>query len=254
MGPATDMTTFVLDDAVVDRIVRDLVRVKPTRRGAVINTPILFPSGSHVTISISLMGDNCFISDDGAAFAEADLMGAGEIFKRAARQVADDYSIKFNSFEFFEANARIDTAAGMIAIVADAAKRAVQITADRLARRVEMDFKAVVVDRLREVFGKDTVTPSVEMSGASTHAWTVDALVKSPSGLIAVEAVTPSPVSVSSAYVKLDDLRRLDGAPKTVAALKRKEAFGADQIMILSRTAHLIDASSGKSAFERLAA
>lgn len=248
------MTTFVLDDAVVNKIVKDLVRVKPTRRGVRISTPVLFPSGSHVTITFSMNGASCFISDDGAAFAEADLMGAGEIFRRAARQVADEYAISFNSYEFFEAHATVDNAAGMIAIVADAAKRAVQIAAERLSRRVEMDFKATVVDRLREVFGKETVSSSVELSGASTHAWTVDALVKAPSGLIAVEAVTPSPVSVSSAYVKLDDLRRLEGAPKTAVALRRREAFGADQIMILSRTAQIIDASAGKRAFERLAA
>jgi len=253
MGPDADMTTLVIEDAVVSRIVHDLVRVKLTRHGSVISTPVLFPSGGHVSVTVVQNGDNLFISDDGAAFAEADLMGASEIFKRTARQVAQEYGVQFNSFEIFEATATVDTAAGMIAIVADAARRSVQITAERLGRRVEMDFKAMVVDRLREVFGKNTVSSSVEMSGASTHQWTVDAVVKSPSGLIAVEAVSPSPVSVSSAYVKLDDLRRLEGAPKTVAALKRKEAFRTDQIMILSRTAHLLDAS-GPNAFARLAA
>lgn len=253
MGTATFVRSHVIDDTVIERIVRDLVRVKNTGRGAVITTPVLFPSGAHVTVSVTINGDNCFITDDGAAFAEADMMGAPDIFKRAARGVADESGIRFNSFEFFEANTRAEKAAGMIAIVADAAKRAVQITSERLAKRVELDTKALVIDRLREVFGRDAVTPDADISGASTHAWKIDALVKDSTRLIAVESVTPSPVSVSSAYVKLDDIRRIEGAPMTVAALRKKDVFRADQILILSRTAKILDASVGRPAFARLA-
>lgn len=238
----------------IDKIVRDLVRVKHSRDGAILVTPVLFPSGAHVTIRVRLDDSHCLITDDGAAYAEADMMGASVIFKRVGRHVAEETRICFNSFEFFEAKASIETAAGMIAIVADAAKRAVQLTSERLARRSDENVKAIVLDRLRDVFGRDAVTPEAAISGASTHAWTVDALVKTGAGAIAVEAVSPSPVSVSAAYLKLDDIRRLDDAPRTYFAIRRKEDFATDQILILSRTAKILDTSGGRSAFERLVA
>jgi hypothetical protein len=250
-------TAFVKSDTssktAIERIAGELVRVKPSRGGAILTTPVLFPSGAHVTVHIRLEGERCFISDDGAAFAEADMMGASDIFRRAANHVAEESRIRFNSFEFFEADANLATAAGMIAIVADAAKRAVHITAERLAKRSHESLKAIVVDRLRDVFGEGAVTSEASVSGASTHEWTVDALVRSPAGLMAVEAVSSSYVSVSAAYMKLDDIRRLENAPKTVAALKRMDDFGTDQILILARTARIVDSSGGRDAFARLA-
>ncbi|MEF2553653.1 hypothetical protein VQ042_20250 [Aurantimonas sp. A2-1-M11] len=105
-----------------------------------------------------------------------------------------------------------------------------------------------------EAFGTENVTSDVALSGASTHAWTIDALVKSEQADIAVSVVGPTPASISSTYVKLDDIRRLEDAPRTVAALARRETFKADQITILNRTARLIDLSATIAEFRRLAA
>lgn len=160
----------------------------------------------------------------------------------------------FNDFEIFEADATPETAAGLIAIIADAARRSIELTAERLADRLHADTKASVYDLLVEAFGTEKVVSDVALSGASTQAWTIDALVKSERADIAVSVVNPSPASISSTYVKLDDIRRLDDAPRTVAALARRAAFKADQIAILNRTAKLIDLSATIPEFRRLAA
>ncbi|WP_438750007.1 hypothetical protein [Pararhizobium sp. O133] len=237
-----------------ERIAGELVRARRSSRGVVITTPVLFPSGAHVTILVTFTGDRCLVSDDGAAYAEADLMGAGEIFRRVARSIADEVGLRFNNFEIFETDARIDTLPGIIAIVADTARRAIHVTAERLARKLDFDLKTSIVDRLIDVFGAKRVSADAEITGASTHNWTVDALVKTEGAEIAIEAVSPSPISVSSAYMKLDDIRRLDGAPRTVAALKGKQQFGADQLLILGRTSKLVDVRSDWRELERLAA
>lgn len=238
----------------VDRIASELVRAKRLARGTVVTTPVLFPSGAHVSILVSFNGDRCLVSDDGAAYSEADMMGASEIFRRAARNIAEDAGLRFNNFEIFEADARIENLPGVIAIIADAARRAVQVTADRLARKLDFDLKTSIIDRLVDVFGAKRVSADATISGASTHSWTVDALVQTESADIAVEAVSPSPISVSSAYMKLDDIRRLAEAPRTVAVLKGKQFFGSDQLLILNRTARLIDATADWRELERIAA
>lgn len=252
-------TANVLSETLVyrnfaDRIAGELVHARKVARGTVVTTPVLFPSGAHVSILVSFDGDRCLVTDDGSAYAEADMMGAGDIFRRAARSIAEDSMLRFNNFEIFEADARIDTLPGIIAIVADAAKRAVHVTSERLARKLDLDLKTSVVDRLIDVFGANHVSIDAAISGASTHTWTVDALVRTEGADIAVEAVSPSPISVSSAYMKLDDIRRLESAPKIVAALKGKNSFGADQLLILGRTSRLIDAKADWHELKSLAA
>ncbi|MBY3582198.1 hypothetical protein HJA77_13630 [Rhizobium bangladeshense] len=237
-----------------DRIASELVHARRVARGIVVTTPVLFPSGAHVSILVTFTGDRCLVSDDGAAYAEADMMGAGDIFRRAARSIAEECGLRFNNFEIFETDARVDTLPGIIAIVADAAKRAIHVTADRLARKLDFDLKTSIVDRLIDAFGVKRVAVDASISGASTHSWTVDALVRTESVEVAIEAVSPSPISVSSAYMKLDDIRRLDHAPKTVAALKGKSSFGADQLLILGRTSRLIDVAADWRELERIAA
>lgn len=239
--------------AVLDRIAETLVHVRESAKGGTIVTPVLFPSGSHVSVRIVLESGHCLITDDGAAFAEADMMGAGEIFKRAARLVAEEAGIKFNSYEIFEAHASLETAPGIVAIVADAARRTIQITSERLAKRLYEETRVDVVERLVDAFGPNSVRRDVPISGASTHAWMVDAFIEAGPG-IAVEVISPSPVSVSSSYMKLDDIRRLDRAPKTVGALTSRRSFKADQLLMLGRTARLIEAKSPLDELKRLAA
>jgi hypothetical protein len=82
----------------------------------------------------------------------------------------------------------------------------------------------------------------------------VDALVKTENAEIVIEAVSPSPISVSSAYMKVDDIRRIDGAPRTVAALKGRQLFGADQLLILGRTSRLVDVKADWRELEKIAA
>lgn len=251
---ASLLTKTLTPSNFADKIVGELVQARRIDRGVVVTTPVLFPSGSHVSVLVSFSGDRCLVSDDGAAYAEADMMGAGEIFRRAARSIADETGLRFNNFEIFEADARLDILPGIIAIVADAAKRAVHVTAERLARKLDLDLKTSIVDKLIDAFGSAHVSVNAAISGASTHTWTVDALVRTEHAEIAIEAVSPSPISVSSAYMKLDDIRRLDSAPRTVAALKGRESFGADQLLILGRTSRLIDAKADWRELERIAA
>jgi hypothetical protein len=58
----------------------------------------------------------------------------------------------------------------MIAIVADTARRAAHLTAERLARRLDFGLKTSIVDRLIDVFGVNRVAVDAAISGASTHS------------------------------------------------------------------------------------
>lgn len=241
--------------AVADEAARALVQVRPgPGADARVMLPILYPSGSFVTLRIGGGPRDFVITDDGAAAREADMAGATEFFHRAARETAERSGVRFDGNELFEIEAPADNLPGFMAIVADASRRAAQLVAERHAERLDRRLKVGLADRLKHVFGEKHVDARPQVSGASSHAWPFDAAARVDGRTILFAAVTPSAVSVSSAYLKLDDVRRLTDAPRTVAVLTRPAAFREDQRLILGRAARIVDASASDDTFRRLAA
>lgn len=241
--------------AVADDAARALVKVRlgpgaDTR----IMLPVLFPSGSFVTLRIGGGPREFVITDDGSAAREADMAGAAEFFPRAAREIAEQSGVRFDGNELFEIEAPADALPGYMAIIADASRRAVQLVAERHADRLDRRLKIGLADRLKAVFGERQVDARPQFSGASAHAWPFDAAARIGERIVLFAAVTPSAVSVSSAYLKLDDVRRLPDAPRTVAVLTRPAAFREDQRLILGRTAKIVDAAASDDVFRRAAA
>ncbi|WP_342152379.1 hypothetical protein [Methylorubrum sp. SB2] len=250
-----DLTHSAPLSAIADKAARALIQV---RRGpgldARVTLPVLYPSGSCVGLRIGGGGKGFMITDDGGACAEADMAGASEFFHRAARETAERCGVRFDGHEMFEIEAPSEALPGFMAIVADASRRAAQLVAERQAERLDRRFRTGLADRLISVFGSDRVDIRPQVSGASTHAWLFDAAARLGERTVLFAAVTPSAVSVSSAYLKLDDVARLPGAPDTVAVLSRHSLFRQDQRLILGRTARIIDATASDEAFRRIAA
>lgn len=240
---------------IADDAARALVNVRPgPGADARIMLPVLYPSGGFVTLRIGGGPREFVITDDGAAAQEADMAGATEFFHRAAKEVAERTGVRFDGNALFEIEAPADNLPGFMAIVADASRRAAQLVAERHAERLDRRLKVGLAARLKEVFGDRHVDARPQVSGASTHAWPFDAAARVDGRTLLFTAVTPSAVSVSSAYLKLDDVRRLVDAPRTVAVLTRPSAFREDQRLILGRAAMIVEASASNDAFRQLAA
>lgn len=241
--------------AVADEAARALVRVKPgPGADARIMLPVLYPSGASVVLRVGGGPKDYVVTDDGAAAREADMSGATEFFHRAAREIAERSGVRFDGHELFEIEAPADNLPGFMAIVADASRQAAQLVSERHAERLDRRFKVGLADRLIDVFGQKIVEVRPQFSGASTHPWPFDAAARFGERVVLFAAVTPSAISVSSAYLKMDDVRRLQGAPKTVAVLTRPTAFRQDQRLILSRAATIVDAKATDDEFRRVAA
>ena len=70
--------------AIAQDVARALTHVSVKGGSAFISTPLLYPSGSHAVIRIDGTGDRWFVSDDGSAHLEAELMGGLASFRRIA--------------------------------------------------------------------------------------------------------------------------------------------------------------------------
>lgn len=237
------------------RIASELVTAEATANGIRVITPVLYPSGTHVPIRATQMSERTFlVSDEGAASSEAEMMGAERIFARQARRAAEKCGVRFNSFELFEIEAPIDRLPAFIAIVADASRLAVEMTAASLAGNLDKVRKKTLADKLVDVYGADRVHLGATYRGQSTHLWEFDAIVKCGDRELLFNVTSPEAQSVSATYMKFDDIRRVDGAPRTVATLTNREAFSKDHLTILRRAALLIDESAPTEEFLKLAA
>lgn len=182
------------------------------------------------------------------------MIGAAPYFARQGRRAADRIGVRFNSFEYFEIDAAVDTLPGFIALVAEASRLAAHLTSDHLVKRLDESTAGTLTHRLAKVFGEAYERDNHEIVGASSRAWHFDALVRVRDRLVAFDAVTPAPASVASAYLKFDDVRRIEDAPTLVAVLIRREAFSNESIVMLGRTARIFDASASDTELLHLAA
>lgn len=235
-------------------IASELVRVRVAGPAVRLSAPVLFPSGAHVSLVVHGGPDRYVVTDDGAATYEAELMGVSRTFPRIAREVAERAGVRFNDHEFFEAEAPVDRLPGIIAVVADTARTAVEQAAIALAERIEADTRQSITDRLVSIFGAGAVTHDAKVVGASQHTWKFDAAVTCHDSTVLFALTSPSANSVASAFVKMDDVRRLDTPPRNVAVLTKRAAFKPDQITILNRAAKLISVDDPDAEFRRLVA
>ncbi|WP_342151106.1 hypothetical protein [Methylorubrum sp. SB2] len=243
----------------VERAVREaaarLSRVRGFEGGARLTVPVLYPSGAMVSVTVSGGPDRFLVTDGGGAAREAETMGAAASFARQGRRAADRLGIRLDdNLELFEADATGETLPGLIALVAEASRLAAQLTSDQLAERLDREASGTLARRLSALFGEAFERDRHEIVGASSRAWRFDALVRGRDGLMAFNAVTPAATSVASAYLKFDDVRRIENAPTPVAVLIRREAFSNESLVMLGRTARIFDAAEPDSELLRLAA
>lgn len=117
------------DDAfrdVVNGLAQDLVQVNYEHASAYINLPLLYPSGSHVTVRINQLNDECFsVSDAGIGFDEADLACIGDQFNQIAPSIATAAGVHFERQTFSLETSR-EQLASTVSIIATCSLEAVQ--------------------------------------------------------------------------------------------------------------------------------
>ena len=128
--------TFVSSDSlseIAGAIAQALVRVSTSNEVARISLPLMYPGGGMVGVEISRLRDDFLVSDAGGARREAGLLGGEKSFYRIASEVAQKFSVRFDSNMFFDLNVAEHELISAVVAVANAAKTAVENTAMHLA-------------------------------------------------------------------------------------------------------------------------
>lgn len=239
---------------VVEAVAREIVAIDHRASGSFIRTPLMYAGGATVVVRIEEDGGRFFVSDVGIGLQEAELMGAGSMYAKPARSIAEEAGVRFDNQAFFVLEASRDQLPGAMVTIANCSQQAVMRAADALAEKTFEDRKTRLFDKLVTVFDVKAVRKNAEVVGASTQHWPVAAIVTLP-GLkpTIFEPVTKHPNSIAHASMKFGDIALLkNDAPQRVAVVPNKKELGA-LLTVLSRSANVIDDNETSERIIRLA-
>ena len=221
-----DVLSIEVEQA-VRNAVGNLVRHEKVNGRVFINLPMIYPSGSYVTVRIDQAGDRVRVSDGGFAYREAEELDAvSRYFRRTANKTGEQMGVEVGDRALY-VDASIDTLHQAICDVAEASWR----VADHINFSLEEDDGELIeslTKRLAAVFGDKNVDSAPTITGASTNPWPVSAIVKLRDHSAVFQAVSGSNAnSVYRTSTAFRDLAELDNPPRLIAVVKSKAALGA---------------------------
>jgi len=237
----------------VEAAAGELVGAEHRPDASYVRTPLCFPSGSMIVIKVSAGQPRFFVSDFGAAYEEASMMGASGIFARHARGVADRMGVQFDQHAFFVVEVSREQLAGAVAAIANAALETVVVSAMKIAERKVAEDAEALYQRLIEIFRPPLVRRDVEVFGKSTTKWHVTTLVRSDHGPGTIfDSVSSHHSSVFAATTKFHDIANADDPPGRVAVVRNKAEMKTF-LAVLSQAANVIERDSSRNSFLQLA-
>ncbi len=188
----------------------------------------------------------------GLGFQEAEMMGAGKIYRRQAKRIAEQEVVEFDGYAMFQVEVSADQLAGAITVIGNCSAEAANLTAFKLAEEVAADTVEQLYDKLVHVFTAQRVARNAEIKGASSTLWHISNLVLDGDRSTIFEPVSKHHTSVYSTATKFQDLSRLDFSPNRVAVVKKKSEMKT-YLNILAQAGNVIEIAASDNIYERLA-
>lgn len=238
---------------ITEDVASSLATISMENSGALITTPLLYPSGSHVVVHVSGSGNTFFVSDQGFASMEAEMMGGDLILGRLAQALTKTTGALYDQHCFYLANVKHSGLVTAVTIVANASKEAVDQTAYKVAERKNREEEEVLVARLNSIFGSKFVLPKYKLVGASNHEWDFNAAVVRDDHRSIFELVSPAAVSIYSTVTRFTDIADLKEHPDLVAVLSDRLKTNSSNINLLCRSANVIDLKADDETYRQAA-
>jgi hypothetical protein len=231
----------------------ELARVKNWGESSFINLPMIYPSGSAVTVKVDLVSGGIRISDNGFAFQELEAIGAGRSFGRVAKTFADVEELLVGKHTIY-VDVAPDQVVRAICDVAMASWRVADHVFKRNADEEEEELEEHLRRRLPAIFADRFDPKERRIHGASRTEWPVSALVRTDSGLVVFNAVSNHPVSINQVSTSFMDLSNLDQAPRLVGVVRQKSEFGSRLVLLSEAGGRVIEEAQPDAAYVRAAA
>lgn len=250
--PLVRTTTQDVTEA-VEAAVRDLLHVRVWGQATFVQVPLLYPSGSFVTVKIDLVPTGFRVSDNGFAYREAEMLGAGRSFSATAMKIAAYDELQVGKRSIY-ADVGAEDLTRAICDVAKATCRVADKVVGKAAQEAASELEDHLQSRLISVFGEPHVKlDSPHIIGASTSDWEVSAIVDIEGRRTVFQVVANHANSVYRTTALFSDLGSLPEPPRLAAFVHSKAELGA-KLTLLAQSGSVIEDGQPDSVFVRAAA
>lgn len=248
------MTTFDTKDQmqIVRRALERIASVSDPDGRIMVSVPVMYPSGATSTVEVQINQDNCWVSDQGFGFVEAEYLGATEYYPKAARDAAEAYGVQFDGsavFALWVPKSRIEAAIVCVSNASNrAASEAIRVASEKKSSRRNDE----IFERITSIFGPQIVAKSAEIRGRHV-AWPAHNVVSFPDRHQAVfEYMTRHSNSASSKFFMFSDLKQADENMSLNAVVANVSSLDAKAQMV-GDVANIISIDSTEDSYRRYA-
>jgi len=225
--------------ALVDEVAKELVITGIDQGEGLVALPQTYPGGASVVVRVRGHNDEFYVSDQGNGYMEAEHLGGTTVFARLAPQIAQFHGVDYDGSCFFTTRVTREWLANAILFVGSASRKTVEQTAQKLGEEREHDLTEVFRSTVREFFGVQAHF-DYEMRGRSLKKWRFDAAIVRDKTPRLIELVSPSHVSINSAFVKFTDIARLDDPVRRTVMLTNPERTSQADKVLLGEAADVV--------------
>ena len=203
-------TNFNNLTARANEALRRLASTRGFREKVLIDLPLIYPDGSKLVVELECTGGEYWISDMGNGALGAELNGASEFYKKAAKKISDMYSVSFDGAAIFALRVADSQLEAAIASIGTSSILAVHDALSRAAEAQNIRHNDRVFDQVKCIFGAKNVTKQKEVLGRHAN-WNAHNVVALDQGKMAIfEYMSNHPNSVSSKFMMYSDIRAQD--------------------------------------------
>lgn len=243
----------ILLSEICEELVPSLISWKSWQDASFINLPLVYPSGSFVTVRLTYAeGGLIRVSDAGFAYREIESFGATRSFSRTAKTIAEACDVDVGRRSLFVDVSNPSEIQRAIFDVSSASKA----VADRIVSSIANDGQAAITDVLHAKLDKlfpSSVIHDGKITGASSTEWDVTSIAKIDGHTAVFQAVTNYPVAVYKASTAFHDLAALDNPPSLVSVVASKADMGSNY-SILAQAGRVIELGQSDDVFAKAAA
>ncbi|MFC3208208.1 hypothetical protein ACFOHJ_18450 [Aquamicrobium soli] len=225
--------------ALIEEIAKELVITGVDQGEGLIALPQTYPGGASVVVRVRGSGDEFYVSDQGNGYMEAELLGGTSVFARLAPQIAQFHGVDYDGSCFFTTRVTREWLANAVLFIGSASRKTVEQTAQKLGQERDHDLTEVFRSTVREFFGVQAHF-DYEMRGRSLKRWRFDAAIMRQGVPRLIELVSPSHVSINSAFVKFTDIARLEEPVRRTVMLTNAERTNQADKVLLGEAADVV--------------
>ena len=228
-----------------------LVSYQRVQNAGFLNLPMLYPSGSYVTVRITHAPGGIRVSDAGFAYREVESFGADRSFARTAKTEAEKAHLHVGKRSIYVDVPGEDVERAILDVSAASCT-----VAQDIVSRIPLEKQESIDDILHEKL--DSIFPHAveydrEVKGVSSTDWKVSAIASVDDCKAVFQTVLNFPNAVYRTSTAFHDIAAIVRPPRLISVVSRKKDMGK-RYSILAQAGRVIEVSQSDDIYRRAVA